>query len=72
MAPQERGQGFEFRASMAIGVIGGVITSMFLTLLVVPLLFALMEKITPKALRTKVGEPEAAHTDQTSAPEASS
>ena len=67
-----RGQGFEFRAPMAIGVIGGVITSTFLTLLVVPLLFALMEKLTPKALRTKVGKPVEAPTEQTSAPEASS
>ncbi len=69
-----RGQGFEFRAPMAIGVIGGVITSTFLTLLVVPLLFSLFEKLTPKAFRMKVGQPEAGEptTDETSAPEASS
>lgn len=66
-----RGQGFEFRAPMAIGVIGGVITSTFLTLLVVPLLFSLFEKLTPKALRMKVGPPAPAATEQTSAPEAS-
>ncbi len=48
-----RGQGFEFRAPMAIGVIGGVITSTFLTLFVVPLLFALFEKLTPKRFREK-------------------
>lgn len=46
-----RGQGFEFRAPMALAVIGGVITSTFLTLLVVPLVFAAFEKLTPKSLR---------------------
>jgi hydrophobic/amphiphilic exporter-1 (mainly G- bacteria), HAE1 family len=48
-----RGQGFEFRAPMAVGVIGGVITSTFLTLFVVPLVFAAFEKLTPKSLRIK-------------------
>ncbi len=46
-----RGQGFEFRAPMAVAVIGGVITSTFLTLLVVPLVFAVLEKLTPKRFR---------------------
>ncbi|MDP2273962.1 MAG: efflux RND transporter permease subunit [Archangium sp.] len=46
-----RGQGFEFRAPMAIAVIGGVLTSTFLTLFVVPLVFAVFEKLTPKRLR---------------------
>ncbi len=46
-----RGQGFEFRAPMAIAVIGGVLTSTFLTLFVVPLVFAVFEKLTPKSLR---------------------
>lgn len=46
-----RGQGFEFRAPMALAVIGGVITSTFLTLLVVPLVFAVLEKLTPPSLR---------------------
>jgi HAE1 family hydrophobic/amphiphilic exporter-1 len=41
-----RGQGFEFRAPMAIAVIGGVITSTFLTLFVVPLLFSVVERLT--------------------------
>jgi hydrophobe/amphiphile efflux-1 (HAE1) family protein len=41
-----RGQGFEFRAPMAIAVIGGVITSTFLTLLVVPVVFAFFERLT--------------------------
>jgi multidrug efflux pump subunit AcrB len=48
-----RGQGFEFRAPMAISVIGGVLTSTFLTLFVVPLVFAVFEKLTPKAFRIK-------------------
>jgi Cu/Ag efflux pump CusA len=39
------GLGAEFRAPMAIAVIGGVITSTFLTLLVVPVVFAGMERV---------------------------
>ncbi len=46
-----RGQGFEFRAPMAVAVIGGVITSTFLTLFVVPLVFAVIEKLTPPSMR---------------------
>lgn len=46
-----RGQGFEFRAPMAIVVIGGVISSTFLTLVVVPLVFAVFEKLTPPRWR---------------------
>lgn len=38
---------------MAIGVIGGVITSTFLTLFVVPLVFAVFEKLTPPSMRIK-------------------
>ncbi len=38
-----KGLGAEFRAPMAIAVIGGVITSTFLTLLVVPVVFAGIE-----------------------------
>ncbi|MFT3713574.1 MAG: efflux RND transporter permease subunit [Archangium sp.] len=53
-----RGMGFEFRAPMAIGVIGGVITSTFLTLLVVPLIFAVFEKLTPKSMRIGKETPE--------------
>lgn len=58
-----RGQGFEFRAPMAIAVIGGVLMSTFLTLFVVPLVFAVFEKLTPKSLRigkTAPAEVEAA------------
>jgi len=51
-----RGQGFEFRAPMAISVIGGVITSTFLTLFVVPLVFAVFEKLTPPSLRIRKSE----------------
>jgi multidrug efflux pump subunit AcrB len=40
------GVGSEFRAPMAICVIGGVITSTFLTLLVVPVVFAGFERLT--------------------------
>ncbi|MCC6336858.1 MAG: efflux RND transporter permease subunit [Myxococcales bacterium] len=60
-----RGQGFEFRAPMALAVIGGVITSTFLTLLVVPLVFATFEKLTPKSLRIgrQDGGPPAATPD---------
>jgi hydrophobe/amphiphile efflux-1 (HAE1) family protein len=39
------GLGAEFRAPMAISIIGGVITSTFLTLLVVPVVFAGMERL---------------------------
>ena len=45
------GMGSEFRAPMAVAVIGGVITSTFLTLLVVPVVFAFFERLTPRALR---------------------
>ncbi|WNG14022.1 efflux RND transporter permease subunit [Cystobacter fuscus] len=47
MVPTAIGQGVgsEFRAPMAIAVIGGVITSTFLTLLVVPVVFAAMESL---------------------------
>lgn len=48
-----RGQGFEFRAPMAIGVIGGVLSSTFLTLFVVPLVFAAIEKLTPRRFQVK-------------------
>ncbi len=45
------GMGSEFRAPMAVAVIGGVITSTFLTLLVVPVVFIFFERLTPKSLR---------------------
>ncbi len=40
-----RGMGSEFRAPMAIAVIGGVVTSTMLTLWVVPVVFVWMEKL---------------------------
>ncbi len=49
-----RGMGFEFRAPMAIAVIGGVLSSTLLTLFVVPLVFAAFEKLTPK--RRRIGK----------------
>lgn len=52
------GLGSEFRAPMAVAVIGGVITSTFLTLLVVPVVFAFFEMLTPK--RWRIGKEEAA------------
>lgn len=71
-----RGVGFEFRAPMAIGVIGGVITSTFLTLFVVPLLFSIFENLTPKKFRigkAEAAEAEAEETeDEAAAAEASS
>jgi len=42
---------------MAIGVIGGVITSTFLTLFVVPLVFSVFERLTPKSMRIKPDAP---------------
>ncbi len=48
-----RGQGFEFRAPMAVAVIGGVLFSTFLTLFVSPLVFGVLEKLTPRRFRIK-------------------
>lgn len=71
-----RGQGFEFRAPMAVAVIGGVITSTFLTLLVVPLVFAVIEKLTPPSMRihkaddetvTETPSPKPAHSSPSAA-----
>ncbi len=51
------GMGSEFRAPMAIAVIGGVITSTALTLLVVPVIFAGVEKLSlARLLRRKKDE----------------
>ncbi len=43
-----RGEGSEFRAPMAIAVIGGVITSTLLTLIVVPVVYTWMDRFTLK------------------------
>jgi hydrophobic/amphiphilic exporter-1 (mainly G- bacteria), HAE1 family len=45
-----RGTGSEFRHPMAVAVIGGVITSTFLTLLVAPVVFVAAEKLRCKRL----------------------
>jgi HAE1 family hydrophobic/amphiphilic exporter-1 len=45
-----RGTGSEFRSPMAIAVIGGVITSTFLTLLVVPVVFYGVERLSLSSL----------------------
>lgn len=62
-----RGQGFEFRAPMAVGVIGGVVSSTFLTLFVVPLVFSVIERLTPKRLRAKSDDDLPQPPDQTAA-----
>lgn len=53
-----KGLGSEFRAPMAIAVIGGVITSTLLTLVVVPVVFAFFERLTPKRFRIRAERPE--------------
>ncbi|MBW2528098.1 MAG: efflux RND transporter permease subunit [Deltaproteobacteria bacterium] len=47
-----RSLGGEMRAPMAIGVIGGLITSTLLTLLVVPVIYSLLDRFTLKKDRT--------------------
>jgi HAE1 family hydrophobic/amphiphilic exporter-1 len=46
-----RGDGAEWRNSMAVIVIGGLLTSMFLTLLVVPVAYTLVDDAQAAALR---------------------
>jgi hydrophobic/amphiphilic exporter-1 (mainly G- bacteria), HAE1 family len=41
-----RGEGMEFRVPMAVAVIGGVITSTFLTLVVVPVVYLWVDRFT--------------------------
>jgi HAE1 family hydrophobic/amphiphilic exporter-1 len=53
------GIGSEFRSPMAIAVIGGVITSTALTLLVVPVIFAGVEKLSFSRKRPVLVTPEA-------------
>jgi hydrophobe/amphiphile efflux-1 (HAE1) family protein len=57
-----RGMGSEFRAPMAIAVIGGVITSTLLTLWVVPVVFVWLERIRRRLRRgpARDEEPQAA------------
>lgn len=65
-----KGTGSEFRAPMAIAVIGGVITSTFLTLLVVPIIFYGFEKIRFSALFFWRRKEPAAHAEVEGAPPA--
>ena len=46
-----RGPGSEFRAPMAVAVIGGVIASTFLTLVVVPVVYTFMDRLTLRSRR---------------------
>ena len=62
-----RGLGSEFRAPMAIAVIGGVLTSTQLTLLVVPVVFAGMERLLPGRRKTLAPAPEQAERDPATA-----
>ncbi len=47
------GEGSEFRAPMSIAVIGGVITSTFLTLVVVPMIYTFLDKLTVRHWRER-------------------
>ena len=40
-----RGEGAQFRAPMGVAVIGGVITSTFLTLLVIPTVYEVLDEL---------------------------
>jgi multidrug efflux pump subunit AcrB len=72
MLPVALAVGDEFRAPMAIAVIGGLITSTALTLIVVPAGFTLVDDIErwvgPKVSRVLIAEPQSHHS---AAPEAS-
>jgi len=46
-----RGEGMEFRRPMAVAVVGGVITSTFLTLIVVPIVYVWLDRFTLRARR---------------------
>ena len=50
--------GGEIQAPMGRAIIGGVITSTFLTLVVVPVVFSFLEYLTPKSLRSYAGTPD--------------
>ncbi len=66
------GPGSEFRSPMAIGVIGGVISSTFLTLLVVPVFYLFMEGVKSVAadvvFRWILGRPREVRVDDAPAP----
>jgi len=52
------GAGSESRAPMAIAVIGGLITSMFLTLVIVPVVYSLLDDLQRKRQNTKEIQPK--------------
>ncbi len=52
-----RGEGSEFRAPMSIAVIGGVITSTFLTLVVVPVVYTWFDRLTLKRKSAATHDP---------------
>ncbi|MGE0791951.1 MAG: efflux RND transporter permease subunit [Sandaracinaceae bacterium] len=52
-----QGPGSEFRSPMAMGVIGGVISSTFLTLIVVPIIYLIMEWLRRWFARWVLGRP---------------
>ncbi len=58
-----RGMGSEFRAPMAIAVIGGVISSTLLTLWVVPVVFLGVERLRARLRRRRSPEPPATRAD---------
>jgi HAE1 family hydrophobic/amphiphilic exporter-1 len=52
MIPQAiGGSGLEFRAPMAVVQIGGVLISAFFTLFIIPVIYTLMDKLTPAGRR---------------------
>ena len=53
----DQGPGSEFRSPMAMGVIGGVISSTFLTLVVVPIFYVAMEGVRRWFRRWVLGKP---------------
>jgi multidrug efflux pump subunit AcrB len=62
-----RGTGSEFRAPMAMVVIGGVVTSTMLTLWVVPIVFLGVERLRGHGRRTRPGAPPARPFEEESA-----
>jgi hydrophobe/amphiphile efflux-1 (HAE1) family protein len=56
-----RGEGSEFRAPMAVGVIGGVIASTLLTLVVVPIVYTWMDGFTMKGREERKAREAARH-----------
>lgn len=54
------GAGAEFRAPMAITVIGGLITATILTLVVVPVIYSLVESLKSRIAKAKHPEPDEA------------